>query len=117
MDSSTSRHGSFDRGLLAVVFTGIVATPLLWLATLQTGYVLAYQSCDSRSRTWVTTPVLAGLVVVAVIAVAAVGAHRRARKKRLPMPLLGWMAVSMSMLMVLVLAASTIAPFVLHPCD
>lgn len=117
MPSSTSRRGSFDRGLLALLFAGIAGAPILWLATLQTGYVLAYQACNDRSTSWVVIPTFGAIALVIGLALLSVRAHRRARGDRLPLPLLGWLAVGMAMLMTIVLAASAIAPLVLQPCD
>lgn len=117
MDSSTSRHASFDRGLLAVLFVGIAGAPLLWLAALQTGYTLAYQACDERSTSWVIVPTFATLAIVAIIALISLRAARRARRDRLPMPLMGWLALGMSSLMLIALIASSIAPVILHACD
>lgn len=117
MVSSTSHHGSFDRRLLALLFTGIIGAPLVWLIAIQTGYTNAYQACDERSNSWVTIPTFTALAIVVAIAVACALAYRRARADRLPMPLLGWMALAMSALMTIVLIASSIAPIMLHPCD
>lgn len=117
MRSSTSHHASFDRGLLALLFTGIVGAPLVWLTAMQAGYVLAYQACDERSTTWVVVPTLVSLAIVIVIAVACLRAHRRAREQRLPMPLLGWMSAAVAALMTIVMIASSIAPIMLNPCD
>jgi hypothetical protein len=117
MPSSTSRHASFDRWLLAVLYAGIIGTPLLWLMALQTGYVLAYQACDARSTLWVTAPTFGALALIAVLALIAARGRRRAEGGRLPLPLLGVLAVGMSVMMVIVMAASAIAPVVLHPCD
>jgi hypothetical protein len=89
----------------------------VWLTAMQTGYVLAYQACDQRSTSWVVVPTLACLAIVAAIAVACRGAHRRAREQRLPMPLLGWLGAAIAALITIVMIASSIAPIMLHPCD
>ena len=117
MRSSTSRHASFNRGLLALLFTGIVGAPILWLTALQTGYTLAYQACDARSTSWVGVPAFAALGVVAGVALTCWFAQRRAERERLPVPLLGAMAVGIAVLMVIVMAASVLAPVMLRPCD
>lgn len=117
MDSSTSRHGSFDRGLLALLFLGIAGAPLVWLATIQAGYTLAYQACDERSTAWVAIPTFTALALVALITLLCARAYRRASRERLPMPLMGWLAVGLSVLMTIALTASAIAPVVLYPCD
>lgn len=117
MRSSTSPHASFSRGLLALLFTGIAGAPILWLMALQTGYTLAYQACDARSTRWVGVPTFAALGIVAGVALTCWFAHRRARRERLPMPLLGEMAVGIAVLMVIVMVASALAPVMLRPCD
>ena len=117
MDSSTSRHASFNKGLLALLFTGIAGAPILWLTALQTGYSLAYQACDERSTTWVGAPTFAITGVIAVIAIASWLGHRRAANDRLPIPFLGQLAVGLAVLMVVVMIASSLAPVMLKPCD
>jgi hypothetical protein len=117
MPSSTSHHGSFSRGLLALLFAGIVGAPLLWLTALQTGYVLAYQECDTRSPLWVRGPTFGAVVLLACLAAVSWRSHARAREEPLPMPLLGWIAVGMSVLILIVMSVTSIAPVVLHPCD
>jgi hypothetical protein len=84
---------------------------------LQTGYVLAYQACDDRSNSWVIVPTVAAIGLATVIAAVTIVAHRRAERERIPLPFVGWLATGMAWLMVLVLAASAIAPILLHPCD
>jgi hypothetical protein len=96
---------------------GVAGAPLLWLMTLQTGYVLAYQACDDRSNSWVIVPTAAAIGLTMIIGIVAFVAHRRAGRERIPLPFVGWLAVGMAALMVLVLSASAIAPIILHPCD
>jgi hypothetical protein len=103
--------------LLALLFTGIVGAPVVWLAALQAGYTLAYQACDARSTSWVSVPTFATLGVVALIAAACWVGYRRAQRDRLPMPFLGELAVGLAALMVIVMIASAIAPIMLQPCD
>jgi Ni/Fe-hydrogenase subunit HybB-like protein len=117
MRSSTSRHASFDRAKLGLLLTGIVGAPLVWLTALQTGYVLAYQACDDRSVSWVVVPTLIAVTLAGGLAAVSIRARRRSRGDRAPMPLLGWMALLMSVLMFIVLGASAIGPFILRPCD
>jgi len=99
------------------VFAGIVGTPLIWLAALQTGYTLAYQACDDRSNSWVVVPIVTALA--AVIAVTAVVNRGRARfaRDRAPMPLLGWIGLGMAALMIVSMVATAIPLMILHPCD
>ena len=117
MPSSTSRHASFSKGLLALLFTGIVGAPIMWLTALQTGYTLAYQACDERSTSWVGAPTFTITGVVAIIAIASWLGHRRAASDRLPLPLLGELALGIAVLMVIVMIASSLAPLMLQACD
>ena len=117
MASSTSHHGSLNTRLLGWLLLGIIGAPLVWLTTLQAGYVLAYQACDDRSNSWVLFPTLAAATIAAVIAIISLRSHRRAGEERIPLPFIGWLALGMASLMVIVLVASAIAPMILHPCD
>jgi hypothetical protein len=90
---------------------------MLWLIAEQVGYVLAYQACDDRSNSWVLVPTIAFVAIAALIALISARSHRRANEERIPLPFVGWIALGMASLMVLTLAASTIAPIILHPCD
>lgn len=117
MGSSTSHRGLLNTRLFGTLMLGVVGAPLLWLMALQTGYVLAYQACDSESRSWVIVPVAAALGLAALVGVITVVARRRAERERIPMPFIGLLAIGMAWLMVLVLSASAIAPIILHPCD
>jgi len=107
----------FDRGLLVMVFLGIAGAPLLWLATLQTGYTLSYQACDDRATSWVLWPLMGALLIMIGIVLVAAHSYRRALVDRLPMPLLGRLAIAVSVLSTLTLAASAIGPLILHACD
>jgi len=117
MPSSISRLASFDRPLLLLSFLGIAGAPLLWLVTMQTGYVLAYQACDDRSKSWVIVPTVGMLAVVTGIALLSARTYRRAAAERHPLPLLGRISLAMALLITLLLAASAIGPLILHACD
>jgi hypothetical protein len=117
MPSSTSHRASFDRGLLAVLFAGIAGAPLIWLTALQTGYVLAYQACDDRSTSWVIVPTVSALAVAVGVALLSARGYRNAAGGRKPLPFLGQIALAISLMIALVIAASAIGPVVLHPCD
>jgi hypothetical protein len=117
MRSSTSHHGLLNTRLFGTLMLGIVGAPLLWLITEETGYALAYQACDARSNSWVIVPTAAAIALAVVVGAITVGAQRRAERERIPLPFVGWLAIGMAWLMVLVLAASAIAPIILHPCD
>ena len=117
MPSSTSRPGLSDRRLRGLAFVGLIGAPLAWLATLQTGYSLAYQACDTETRHWVTVPVVAGFAVVIATFVAASWAWRRSSEADEPRLLLARMGAGTAALMVVVMIATLVAPFVLRPCD
>lgn len=117
MPSSTLRRGSLNTRLLGVLLVGLIGTPVVWLTALQTGYVLAYQSCDDRARSWVVVPTVGAIVIAAIIAVVSLRGQRQADGERIPLPFVGRLALGMAGLMVIVLIASAIAPVILHPCD
>lgn len=117
MASSTSRPGSSERTIRVLAFTGLIGAPLLWLTALQTGYVLAYQACDSQSRYWVSIPTALALAATAGTLLIAFRGQRRAREAQPPQPMLARLGAGLAALMVIVLAASLIAPLVLRPCD
>ena len=100
-----------------MAFAGLIGAPLIWLAALQTGYTLAYQACDSQSRYWVTVPTAIALVLTAGTVLIAFYGHRRAKQALPPQPLLAVLGIGLAVLMVIVLAASLIAPLMLKPCD
>jgi len=117
MPCSTSRPGSFERRLRLIALAGVIGAPLVWLAALETGYVLAYQACDDRSRAWVTAPTAAAIVILlAILGITYIG-ERRARHTREPQPLLSWMGIGVTVMMVIVMIASIVAPLMLRPCD
>jgi NO-binding membrane sensor protein with MHYT domain len=100
-----------------MAFTGLIGAPLIWLTALQTGYVLAYQACDSESRYWVTVPTALALAAAAATVLISLAASRRAKKLLEPQPLLATLGLGLAAMMVIVLAASLIAPLLLRPCD
>jgi hypothetical protein len=103
--------------LFGTLLLGVVGAPLLWLMALQTGYVLAYQACDAQSSSWVIVPTAAAIGLAMIVGAVTVAARRRAERERIPLPFIGRLSLGMAWLMVLVLAASAIAPIILHPCD
>jgi hypothetical protein len=117
MPSSTSHRGSSDRRLRVLALAGLIGAPLAWLTALQAGYSLAYQACDTDTRHWVTVPAVAGLVVVTVTLMAASRAWRRSSEADEPRLLLARIGAGTAALMVIVMIASVVAPFVLRPCD
>ena len=117
MPSSTLRRGSLNTRLLGVLLVGVIGTPIIWLTALQTGYVLAYQSCDDRSRAWVLAPTLAAVAAALIVTGIVMRGHRQASGARIPLPFVGRLALGMAALMVIVLTASAVAPAILHPCD
>lgn len=100
-----------------MAFAGLIGAPLIWLAALQAGYVLAYQACDTQSRTWVIVPTVVAMAATAVTLAVSIIATRRAHKAVEPQPLLAKLGVGLAGLMAIVLIASLIAPLMLRPCD
>ena len=117
MASSTSRPDSSERKLRLLAFAGLIGAPLIWLTALQTGYVLAYQACDSESRSWVTIPTAIALAATVATLLIAFYGSRRAKKSLQPQPLLAQVGFGVAGMMVLVMVASLIAPLLLRPCD
>jgi hypothetical protein len=117
MASSTSRRGSSERKLRLMAFAGLIGAPFIWLTALQTGYVLAYQACDSQSRSWVTVPTAVFLGATAMTLLIAFSGRRRAKYSLAPQPFLAIIGVGLAAMMVLVMIASLIAPLMLRPCD
>ena len=117
MPSSTSRPGSFERRIRLLALTGIIGAPLVWLMAEEVAYALAYQACDAQSRSWVLVPTLAFTAIVFATFAVTLLAERKARTTREPQPLLAWMGIGIAAMMVVVMIASSIAPFLLRPCD
>lgn len=100
-----------------MAFSGVIGAPLIWLAALQTGYILAYQACDSQSRAWVIVPTAIALAGAAATVLVSLNARRRARRALEPQPLLATLGLGLAAMMVIVLTASLAAPVMLRPCD
>ena len=100
-----------------MLFAGIIAAPLLWLTAEETGYALAYQACDARSASWVIVPTVGALAVLVILAIVTMRGHQTAKTDRRPLPFLGRLGIGLGVLMIIVMAASAIAPLMLHPCD
>lgn len=113
----TSRPDSCDRSVRVMAFSGLIGAPLVWLIALQTGYVLAYQACDTQSRAWVTVPTAIALGCSAATLVISLSSRRRAGKALEPQALLAKLGVGLAAMMVIVLIASLVAPLMLQPCD
>jgi hypothetical protein len=58
---------SHDRRRLAVLWAGLLAGPLIFLAVLQANYVLSYVSCETRQTWFLHALPLAGMLVVALV--------------------------------------------------
>lgn len=100
-----------------MAFVALVGAPALWLTALQTGYAMAYQACDSGSRSWVTVPVMIALAATVVTAIGAGWAVRRCAHAVVPTSFVARLGLAVAGLMVIVLVASALAPFMLRPCD
>jgi hypothetical protein len=113
----TSRPDSCDRRVRVMAFSGLIGAPLIWLIALQTGYVLAYQACDDRSRSWVAVPTAIAIAAAAATLIVSLVARQQARRSHEPQPLLAKVGVGLAAMMVIVLVASLAAPLMLQPCD
>jgi hypothetical protein len=118
MPSSTSHRVSFDRWHLAALFGVIVGAPMVWLVLLETNYALAYAACADRSNAWLHVPSAIALVATAAIAAIAVVVWHRARgEERAPLGFLALVSLMSAGLFLVVIFATVIPPFILHPCD
>ena len=100
-----------------MAFAGLFGAPLIWLIALQTGYVLAYQACDDRSRSWVAVPTFIAIAAAAATLIVALYGARRAGKALEPQPLLAKLGLGLAAISVIVLIASAIPALILMPCD
>lgn len=73
MASSTSHPASHERRRSLALWVGLLTGPVVWLALLQTNYVLAYVACETR-QTWFMH--LATGIAVILVAAAGFGAWR-----------------------------------------
>ncbi|HYE89325.1 MAG TPA: hypothetical protein VEA16_23405 [Vicinamibacterales bacterium] len=95
----------------------LVIAPLVWLTMLEVGYVLAYSACADGTNNWLhkTNVALAG------ISVAAAGTgwwtYRRFQSAGPPVGFLAALAFLVAGLTLIVVIASAIPAFILHPCD
>jgi hypothetical protein len=95
----------------------LVGAPLAWLVLLQAGYVLAYQACDDRSSVSLHLLVAGGTAAAFLLTWAAWRVDRHSEHSPRPVGFLAASAFRLTALMLLVIAASAVAPFILHPCD
>ena len=64
MPSSTSRPAWHDTRRTAALWAGVLAGPIVWAALLETNYVLAYVSCESRHTWFLHVAVLTAVALV-----------------------------------------------------
>jgi hypothetical protein len=118
MPSSTSHRASFDPWRLAALFGVILGAPMVWLVLLETNYALAYAACADRSNAWLHVPSGIALVATAAIAAAAfILWQRLGGDWRPPMGFLAIISLMTAGLFLVVVLATVIPPFILHPCD
>jgi hypothetical protein len=118
MDSSTWPRGSSKPAVIAGLLVALVVlAPAVWLTMIETGYVLAYQSCAERSNWWIHKPNLIFLAITMGAAAAAWWLYRRYRTALAPIGFLAGMALLVSGLIAIVAIATAIPPLILHPCD
>ena len=132
MPSSTSARewpDAHDWRRQLALWTGLLAGPLVWLALLETHYVLSYLSCEVR-QTWFLH--LATIVSLVLVVAAGVGGWRAAAGNRQgaaarrdsPDPAaaesrvawMGYAGAAMSAWFVIVILAMEVPILILPPC-
>lgn len=137
MPSSILPRASSNRRRGALLWAGVIAAPVLWLALLQTNYVLAYPTCAARSNTWlyISSGVALGLMVLLALGVRhiwrtdppeqragagrigeqrdAVGEDASAAARHF----VTVVAVFTTGLCLLLVIGTALPPFILRPCD
>ena len=71
MGSSTSRHAWHEPKREAALWTGLLAGPIVWLALLETIYVMSYAACETRETWFLHLAVTTSFVMVAAAAYIA----------------------------------------------
>ena len=137
MPSSISPPTSSNRRRGAVLWAGVVGAPVLWLALLQTNYVLAYPACAERTNAWLHSVTAAAMALMVLVAIGAVYVWRTDPPEQRTGParfdeqhdpigedpsraarhFAAMVALLLSGLFVLLVAGTWIPSFVLHPCD
>jgi hypothetical protein len=94
----------------------LISAPLVWLALIQTNYVLAYPACGDRSNWWLHVP--GAVATVASIAVLGIAWRSRPGEGSTGTTrFIGEASVLIAFLFVLVVGATLLPPIFLHPCD
>jgi hypothetical protein len=93
----------------------MIGAPLIWLALLQTNYVLSYPACGDRSNWWLYAPGAAA--ALASIALLWRASRWRPAQMSGSARFLAETALMTAMLFVLVVLATLLPPFILQPCD
>ena len=116
MDSSIYPRASSDKRRGAVLWSAILAAPIVWLMALQVNYVLAYPTCADRSNGWihVTNGVL---LVVMLTLCGAAGVAWRAYRRHQPRHFLSVLGIFMAGLFLILAIGLAVPPLVLRPCD
>jgi len=99
---------------LLALWTGTLAGPVVWLALLESNYVLSYLSCATQ-HVWF----LHGLTAIAWIAVAAAGAwgwSAGSRSARESERWMAWSSALMSGFFLIVILAFEAQISILKPC-
>ena len=129
MPSSTSAPELPDTSggwRLLALWTGLLAGPLVWLALLETHYVLSYVSCEVRQSWFMHLATLVSLGLVAAAGVAGWraafgnGAQAGSQSPQLAAESnVGWMGyagAAMSAWFLLVILAMEVPILILPPC-
>ena len=94
----------------------IVTPPVIWLALLQTNYVLAYPACEARTNEWLHWAGAIAFAASGVVAAMVWRLHRRIREAS-PDRFLLDTGLMIAVLFSLVIAAMHVPLFILRPCD
>lgn len=128
MSSSIWRPDSGSRGRGLALWAGLLAPPLIWLALLETNYVLTYAACDGRQKWFLFATIAASLALAGAAGYATwrTGPPRDTDERSEPWTLKTreirgrWMSmagVAFTLWFLIVITAMTVPPLVLAPCD
>jgi hypothetical protein len=128
MASSTSRHAWHEPRRAAALWLGLLAGPLVWLALLETVYVMSYVACERRETWFLHAAVAASMLLVSAAGLIAWrnGPPEDTQARGAPVTRstaeirARWMAmggVVLSLWFILVIVAMEIPLAVLQPCQ
>jgi hypothetical protein len=128
MPSSTLRPAWHSVRRISALWIGVLAGPLVWLALLETNYVLSYVSCETRHTWFLHVAALAAFVLVAAAGAMAWASGPPGDSQERTPPVTRstaevrarWMSlvgVGISLWFLLVILAMEIPALVVPPCE